>query len=133
MIARNSLFTGSLASLATIFRHSSSGRPARMPRTMTSTESAKACRNLVSRRFLSQLARLASMSAHRLRSAGLGGVERGRQAMLFAVVAGTLPEARPADAGRTMAADQAAVRVLAQHLKDEHVLGDDDIAFHAHH
>src|SRR5213080_4373885 len=83
--------------------------------------------------MLSELAKLASMSAHRLRTAGLGGVERGRQAMLFAVVAGTLPEARPADAGRTMAADQAAVRVLAQHLKDEHVLGDDDIAFHAHH
>jgi hypothetical protein len=32
-----------------------------------------------------------------------------------------------------MAADEAAVSVLAQHLVDEDVLGDDDVAFHAHH
>ena len=65
--------------------------------------------------------------------AQLGGVERGGEPLLLAVVAGALPEARPADAGRAVAADQIAVRVLADDVVDEQVLGDDDVAFHAHH
>src|SRR5262245_44846379 len=64
---------------------------------------------------------------------GFGGIERRREPLLFAVVARPVPELRPADAGRAMAADQPALRVLAQHLVDEHVLGDDHFAFHAHH
>src|SRR5499426_4489021 len=62
-----------------------------------------------------------------------GGVERGGEPPLLAVVARAVPELRPADAGRTVASDQLSLGVLAQHLVDEHVLGDDDVAFHAHH
>ena len=51
-MARNSLFTGSVASFEISLRLSSSGRPALMPRTMTSTASGNSLRNLSSRRFL---------------------------------------------------------------------------------
>src|SRR5580704_8523696 len=63
----------------------------------------------------------------------LGGVERGGEAFLLAVVACAVPEARPADAGRAVAADELASRVLAENFVDEQVLGDDDVAFHPHH
>src|SRR5436190_24098771 len=62
-----------------------------------------------------------------------GGVERNREALFLAVIAGALPEARPADAGRTMLADQVALLVLAQEVVDEQVLGDDHVAFETHH
>ena len=62
-----------------------------------------------------------------------GGVERGGEPLFLAVVAGAVPELRPADAGRAVAADQLAVGVLAHHVVDEEVLGDDDVAFHADH
>ena len=51
-MARNSDFTGSVASTAIIFMQSSSGSPALTPRTMMSTASGKALRNFASRRFL---------------------------------------------------------------------------------
>src|SRR5215831_18248193 len=63
----------------------------------------------------------------------LGGVERGRQPLLLAVVARPLPEPRPADAGRTMPADDVAVRVLSHQIVNEDVLRDDHVAFHADH
>ena len=52
MMERNSLRTGSGASTEMIRRQSPSGNPALMPRTITSTESAKPLRNFCSRRFL---------------------------------------------------------------------------------
>ena len=58
---------------------------------------------------------------------------RAGQASRLAVVAGALPEVRPADAGRAMAADDAAVRVLALDVVDEDVLGGDDVALGADH
>src|SRR5262245_24473895 len=63
----------------------------------------------------------------------LGGIERGRQPLLLAVVARPLPEARAADAGGAVAADQIAVGVLAHQGVDENILGDDDVALHADH
>src|SRR5215510_3998746 len=70
-------------------------------------------------------------------SAGLGvddfgGVERGGEALLFAEITCAVPELRPSDAGRAVASDQVAARVLAEHLVDENVLGDDDVTFHPH-
>src|SRR5262249_61026309 len=59
-----------------------------------------------------------------------GGVERGGEPPLLAVVARAVPELRPADAGRAMAADQLSLGVLTGHLVAEHVLGGDDRAFH---
>ncbi len=55
------------------------------------------------------------------------------KALLVAVVARTLPEFRAADAGRAVPADDLAVGVLADHVVEEDVLGDDGVAFHAHH
>ncbi len=52
MMALNSLFSGSGESAATTLIDSNSGRPALMPRTMTSTASGSAFRNAFSRRFL---------------------------------------------------------------------------------
>src|SRR5215216_1492165 len=72
-----------------------------------------------------------ALSADRL-VGDFGGIERCSEPLLFAVIAGAFPKPRPADSGRTMAADQAAGRVLAEHFKDEDVLGDDDVAFHPH-
>ena len=63
--------------------------------------------------------------------ARVGRVERGGEPGLLAVVAGAVPEARPADAGGAVAADDAAVRILADDVVDEEVLRDDDVAFHA--
>ena len=54
-MARNSLQTGSGESLAMTLMQSSSGSPALMPRTMTSTASGKCLRNFASRRFLRNL------------------------------------------------------------------------------
>ena len=51
MMATNSLRSGSGASSATSLIDSNSGRPALMPRTMTSTASGSAARNAFSRRF----------------------------------------------------------------------------------
>src|SRR5215207_1942280 len=61
-----------------------------------------------------------------------GRVERGGEPLLLAVVARPFPEARPTDTGRAVASEQTAVRVLAEHLENENILGDDDVAFHAH-
>ena len=52
MMERNSPRSGSGASAATTLIDSNSGRPALMPRTMTSTASGSALRNAFSRRFL---------------------------------------------------------------------------------
>src|SRR5262245_19091194 len=68
-----------------------------------------------------------------LRAEGFGGIERGRQTLLLAIVARTIPEFRSADAGRFVVADNVAVGILAGHLIEEDVLRDDDITFHAHH
>src|SRR5882757_10874837 len=62
-----------------------------------------------------------------------GGVERGSEPLLLAVVSRAIPKARPSDAGRTMAADDLAAGVLADDVVEEQVLGNDGIAFHAHH
>src|SRR6478672_2456383 len=62
-----------------------------------------------------------------------GGVERGRQPLLLAEIPSAFPESRPSDPGRAVPADDLAVRVLADHVVEEHVLGDDGVAFHAHH
>src|ERR1051325_696074 len=75
-----------------------------------------------------------AMASALVRFAGdLGGVERRAEALLVAEVFRAFPELRAADAGRAVAADEPAVLVLAHHLVDENVLGDDDVAFHAHH
>src|SRR5215468_125995 len=68
-----------------------------------------------------------------VRAEGFGGIERGRQTLLLAIVARTIPEFRSADAGRFMVADDVAVGILAGHLVEEDVLRDNDIALHAHH
>src|SRR6266513_912394 len=52
MMARNSPLSGSGASAATTLIESNSGRPALMPRTITSTASGSALRKACSRRFL---------------------------------------------------------------------------------
>src|SRR5256714_6002526 len=62
-----------------------------------------------------------------------GGIQRSGKPLLLAVVARAFPEARPSDAGRAVAADDLAVGVLADHVVEEDVLGDDGVAFHAHH
>src|SRR6266571_263107 len=75
---------------------------------------------------------MAVVSPRRL-AGRLGGVERGRESLLFAVVARAIPELRPADAGRFVPADQVAVGILAGQLIDEQVLRDDHVAFHPRH
>src|SRR6185312_16227462 len=62
-----------------------------------------------------------------------GGVERGREPIFFTEIPRALPEPRPPDSGRAVPADDLAVRVLADHVVEEYVLGDDGVAFHAHH
>src|SRR5689334_5139040 len=69
----------------------------------------------------------------RLSGLYLGGVKGRGQPLLLVVVAGALPEFRPADAGRAVAADDLAVGVFADHVVEEDVLRDDGVAFHAHH
>src|SRR5256885_1575024 len=60
-------------------------------------------------------------------------VEGGCEPLLLAVVARSLPESRPADAGRTVTTDQVALRVLAHEVIEEDVLGDDDVSFQSEH
>src|SRR6187399_1065072 len=62
-----------------------------------------------------------------------GGVERGRKPLLFAEISRPLPEPRASDSGRAVPPDDLAVRVFADHVVQEYVLGDDGVAFHAHH
>src|SRR3954470_19547569 len=62
-----------------------------------------------------------------------GRVQRRSQPLLLAVITGAIPEARAADAGRAVMTDDVAVGVFTSHVVNEQVLGDDDIAFHAHH
>ncbi len=58
---------------------------------------------------------------------------RRREPCLLAEIACPVPESRPADAGGAVPPDDAAVRVLADDLVDEQILGDDDVTFHAEH
>src|SRR5215813_11692111 len=62
-----------------------------------------------------------------------GGIERRGEPLLFVVVSRAFPEFRPADTRGAMPADDLAVGVLADHVVEEDVLGDDGVAFHAHH
>src|SRR4051794_41101667 len=62
-----------------------------------------------------------------------GGVERGRKPLLFAEISRAFPEPRTSDPGRAVPPDDLAVRVFADHVVEEYVLGDDGVAFHAHH
>src|SRR5215510_9877421 len=73
------------------------------------------------------------MAVSGLRAGLLGRVERGREALLLAIVASAFPEARAPDAGRAVPPDQLALGVLAEQVVDEQVLGDDHVAFQAHH
>src|SRR3954469_16609935 len=63
----------------------------------------------------------------------LGSVERLAEPAFQAVIAGPLPEFRPADAGGPVTPDQLAVRVLSDDVVEEHVLRGDDVALHAEH
>src|SRR3954468_3894072 len=62
-----------------------------------------------------------------------GGVERGRKPLLLVVIPRAFPEFGTSDPGRAVPADDLAVGVLADHVVEEYVLGDDGVAFHAHH
>src|SRR6266700_4535819 len=61
-----------------------------------------------------------------------GGIQHRRKPLFFAVISRAFPEPWPSDAGRVMAADDLAIRILAEQFVKEHVLGDDGVAFHAH-
>src|SRR5215211_2329477 len=61
------------------------------------------------------------------------GIERRGKPLLFVVVARAIPETRPTDAGGAMPAQNVAVGVLAEQIVDEKILGDNGVAFHAHH
>src|ERR1700674_62052 len=67
---------------------------------------------------------------------GLGddfcGVECRGEPLLLAVVSCAIPETWPSDAGRAVPADDVSVGVLADHVVEEQVLGNDGIAFHPH-
>src|SRR5579863_10638809 len=58
-------------------------------------------------------------------------VERGGETLVLAVIASAIPEFRVTDAGRFVLADEVAVRVFADDVVDEQILGGDDVAFHA--
>src|SRR5664279_5504929 len=62
-----------------------------------------------------------------------GGVEGRGKPLLLPVIACAVPKAGTADAGRFVPADNVSVGVLADHVVEEQVLGDDGVAFHAHH
>src|ERR1700738_5201045 len=62
-----------------------------------------------------------------------GGVKGSGKPLLLAVISRAVPEPWPSDPGRAMPADDVAVGVLADQVVDEQVLGNDGIAFHAHH
>ena len=52
---------------------------------------------------------------------------------LFAVISGAIPKARSSNARRAVPADDLPIGVLSDQVVDEHVLGDDGVAFHTHH
>src|SRR6266852_3247480 len=56
-----------------------------------------------------------------------------RKPLFLVVIACALPEARPADPGGAVPADDLAVGVLSEHVVEENVLGDDGVALHTHH
>src|SRR4051794_34265306 len=60
-------------------------------------------------------------------------VERGCEPLLLTKIAGALPEARTADAGRAVRAHDPARRVLTRDVVEDQILCRDDIAFHADH
>src|SRR5438270_9648671 len=62
-----------------------------------------------------------------------GGVKRRGKPLLFVVISRAIPESGPPDAGRAMPADDLPIGVLAEQVVDEQVLGNDSVAFHAHH
>src|SRR5206468_7336243 len=62
-----------------------------------------------------------------------GGVERGRKPLLFGGIPRALPEPRTSDPGRAVPRDDLAVRVFADHVVQEYILGDDGVAFYTHH
>src|SRR5207253_8223610 len=68
-----------------------------------------------------------------IRLGDFGGIERGRESLLFAVISRPFPEPRTSDPGRAVPPDDLAVRVFADHVVQEYILGDDGVAFHAHH
>src|ERR1700689_962059 len=63
----------------------------------------------------------------------LGLVRPRGKSLLFAIVSRASPKARSANSGRAMPSDNVAVGVLADHVVEEDVLGDDGVALHAHH
>src|SRR5262245_66450724 len=63
----------------------------------------------------------------------LGRVERGSEPFFLAVVAGAVPEFRPADSGGAVTANQITLGVFADDFVNEQVLGDDDVTLHADH
>src|SRR3569833_3092153 len=90
---------------------------------------ANAARNATASMYMGA----ASRSLVQFGAGGLGGVERGGEPLILAVVPRAVPEARSADAGRAVTPDDVALGVFDDHLVDEQVLRDDDVAFHAHH
>src|SRR5207302_11451617 len=72
----------------------------------------------------------ASPSVSGLIGRGLGGIQRGGKPLFLAVITRPIPETRAADSGRAVAADDIAVGILADHLVEEQILGDDDVALH---
>src|SRR6202166_2606815 len=73
------------------------------------------------------------MAAPSVLRGDFGSVEGCGKPLLFAVISRAIPKAWPSDTGRSMPADDVAVGVLADHVVDEQVLGNDGVAFHAHH
>src|SRR6266404_2467089 len=53
-----------------------------------------------------------------IRLGDFGGIERGRESLLFAEISRALPEPRTSDPGRAVPPDDLAVRVFADHLAD---------------
>src|SRR6516165_1840296 len=87
----------------------------------------------VTRKNIAIICTSALRSASGFLGGGLGGIERRGEALLLAVVARPVPEARTPDSGRAVAAEDIAVGILADHVVEEDVLGDDDVAFHPQH
>src|SRR3981189_2738200 len=72
----------------------------------------------------------ASLSVSDLIDRELGGTQPAGQALFLAVIARPIPEPRPADPGRAVAADDIAFGILADHVIEKQILGDDDVALH---
>src|SRR6185312_11937055 len=86
------------------------------------------------RKAVGSMPRLPGIGLYPRRRIGrVGSVERRRQPRFLAVIFGAIPKPGLADAGRTMAADETAVRVLADDVIDKEILRDDHVAFHAQH